>query len=107
MSSIDRHTQSVWLIGAASLCLALAAAPVVARACDMNAINQELAREEQAAPRAMAANTAADPSPNNDPSPNQDEKATSTQQKGQQSGGNGSAGTAQGGQSGAASRQKQ
>ena len=71
MNSVDLHARSARLMGAVFLCLAAVAAPVAAGACDMNAVDQQLARLVQATPQAVAANTAADPSSKAvDPSPN-------------------------------------
>lgn len=70
MSSIHRHARATPLIGAMFLCVALAA-PVAAGACDMNAVDQQLARMD--APRTVAAaNNVADPSAHKgaDPSAN-------------------------------------
>ena len=64
-------TRSARLTGAVSVCVALAAAPIAAGACDMNAVDQQLARLAQATPQAVAANNAADPLPNGAaPAPN-------------------------------------
>lgn len=62
MNRSSLMTRSARLTGAVSLCVALAAAPVAAGACDMNAVDQQLARLVQATPQAVAANNAADPS---------------------------------------------
>lgn len=60
-------------IAPALLGLALAWAPA-ARACDMKAVDDELAREAALPPQPQL-QAAADPSPNSDPSPNDDSAA--------------------------------
>jgi len=74
---VDWHARSARMIAPILFCAALAAAPVVAEACDMAAVDHELARTAEASPLAAASNDAADPSPNTgaDPSPNTDEAA--------------------------------
>ena len=65
---------SVRVIGPAALCLGLAAIPALAWACDMQAVNDELAREAKAEALTPQVQAAADPSgataadPSGDPS---------------------------------------
>jgi len=77
MNPIRWPAPSARMVAPAFLCLALAAIPAAAGACDMQAVNDELAREARAAPPAAQARADADPSPNNgaDPSPNDDQPA--------------------------------
>lgn len=88
MKSTDRASRSAAVTGAALL-FAMLAAPIAAGACDMNAVDQELAGYEPARPQSMTANEAADQRPFMlaSPSPDNDEAAkSSSSDKGQSSG---------------------
>ena len=86
MTSIDRRSRAV----SAALFLALAA-PTAAAACDMHAVDQQLAREQAAVPQSLAASdqqpiVLASPSPDNDDA----QKSSSSSQGQSNSSGQGS-----------------
>lgn len=99
-------TSNDWTLrsAAAASLLLLLAAPAVARACDMNAVDQELAREPAATPQTWAADRRSEQRPIvlASPSPDNDEAAqSSSSSQGQ------SSGSAQGSGSSQTTQQKQ
>ncbi len=99
MSAVHWKTLSARVLGPAVLCLGLAAIPAAAWACDMQAVDEELAREAKAAPAVPQVQAAADPSPNTatDPSPNDESSKAPTQTAAPTANGSGSSTSAQSG----------
>lgn len=67
MNSVHWNTRSARAIAPLALCVALAAIPTMAGACDMKAVDNELTRLVQAdRPAGVPGQPAHDPSPNED-----------------------------------------